>query len=195
MHKPLTRVQIQSSSPLRIEPKVGVVESFDWHKDRQVVERGAIPDPEGRAILLNSVENREELKSKLKIAPVSLNDANMAGQRISVVIRFSACERGNITGENVVLRGGVTSDLLCVGDSLSLKRGEQVVARLRVASPRWPCNKFDRRHGCVDTMAACFCYCLVNFVPVNATQRKRKRVVTLFKSLVLIAGSSFSKDN
>ena len=131
MHKPLTREPLPADYVGRLEPVEGLVGSSDWHRDRQVVERGAIPDPENRALLLNSIENRQELASMLPRVPESLDDANMAG-------------------ENVVLRsngGESTCDLLCVGDALSVRRGTEVCAQLVVASPRWPCYKFDRRHG------------------------------------------------
>jgi MOSC domain-containing protein YiiM len=129
MHRPLTRERVaDAAGPVQLEPLCGMVASHDWHLDRQVVQRGAIADPENRALLLNSVENRAQVRSLLAQPPASLNDANMAG-------------------ENVVVRGGVTSDLLCVGDLLAVQRGAAVVARFRVASPRWPCYKFDRRHG------------------------------------------------
>lgn len=107
-----------------------------------------MPDPGSRAILLQSEENRREVARLLsRFDMPSLRDENAFG-------------------ENVVVRGGLTPDLLCVGDLLEVTRSTRsttaadagadgrgadgvaaaVVLRMRVASPRWPCYKMDSRH-------------------------------------------------
>jgi MOSC domain-containing protein YiiM len=65
---------------------------------QQVRERNWVPDPENRAVLFQSIENGSILKSLFP----SLDNL----------------KEENLFGENIVVSGGITGELLCIGDIL-----------------------------------------------------------------------------
>eukprot|EP01084_Bolivina_argentea_P092305 166081_1 len=136
MHKPQTRIQIESKEqPVDVIPTEGITTSSDWHRDRQIKQRNWIPDPENRALLLQTYQNGEILKS-------SFPDLDI----------FNKTDKHtNLFGENIVMKRidknnmESTCNLFCIGDILQIQRNGKTVCELQIASPRWPCYKLDKR--------------------------------------------------
>ncbi len=100
----------------------GLVDSFDWHRDKQVKSREAAGKcPNDRAILIQNKENLKILKEKFP-------DVN-------------TFDLDSPFGENIDLEGSFTPNNLCIGDILEIIRDNSVVCVLQVTSPRWPCYK------------------------------------------------------
>eukprot|EP01083_Nonionella_stella_P269512 911990_1 len=164
-HKPQTRIQIEAKhQPVEIVPLEGITMSSDWHRDLQVKQRNWVPDPGNRAILLQTKENVEILRSTFP--------------NVSIFSDFT--NNSNVFGENVMMKRfdsdaiESTCSIFCIGDVLEIQRNGYVVGELSIASPRWPCYKIDKRcdvkdrqnHSvqkhCVDTsLGGMFCSVLM----------------------------------
>eukprot|EP01084_Bolivina_argentea_P076731 139095_1 len=134
-HKPQTRILIpKKQQPVNIIPIEGMVISSDWHRDIQVKKRNWVPDPENRAILLQTEENGQILQSLFTDLSIFNNLKNV-----------------NLFGENVVIKRidknnlESTCNIFCIGDILEIQRNNKIVCELQIASCRWPCYKLDKR--------------------------------------------------
>lgn len=140
LHKSFTRIATPAGE-VKLDD-LGLEDSHDWHRDKQVRERGEIKDPGERALLFQSRANIEALK---KLFP-----------------QATSLARDSAFGENIVLDGDeFIPTKLCVGDVLHVLRkrrssgsssddNEEVVAILAITSPRWPCYKIDLNHKFPD---------------------------------------------
>lgn len=119
LHRSYTRERETKSCAVRVD---GLSGSFDWHRDKQVKERGEVTHAEDRAILCQFEENVDELKRRFPAAVASLAEESCFGENLRVV-------------------GVGCWETICVGDRFAVR---DVV--LEVSAPRWPCYKVDKKH-------------------------------------------------
>ena len=129
MHVSFTRISIKEEGMDTVQVlHDGIVESFDWHRDKQVTARkGAGDSPEDRALLIQTKENLKRLKEIFpEVATFEINSS---------------------FGENLLIEGNLGPKTLCVGDVLHFKRRNEIVCAIKITSPRWPCYKIDMKHS------------------------------------------------
>jgi len=124
-HKALTREPYPPGAEVPLTSN-GLEQSFEWHRDAQVISRGTLKRATDRAVLCQSVQHYSFLQQSFPQTRESLCG----------VAAF---------GENALI-DGLDSSLLCIGDIFHVVRGnaDNVVATLQVSNPRRPCYKVPR---------------------------------------------------
>ena len=167
MHKAQTRKKIEfCHQPVQVIPIEGITISSDWHRDKQVQERNWVPDPENRAILIQTYDNKCILQSKFPIFKDNESYANMFGENMVIkrVYNNDNEDQDQKQEAKVVTEPISACNIFCIGDILEISRDGIVVCKLQIASPRWPCYKIDKRCNIIksgdNTQASVQKYCV-----------------------------------
>eukprot|EP00039_Didymoeca_costata_P030490 m.29855 g.29855 ORF g.29855 m.29855 type:complete len:297 (-) comp8143_c0_seq1:94-984(-) len=105
--------------------------STEWHRSKRALLIEPNLDKGERAVLFQSIENLEELKTQF---PQHRTDFELKDKEANF-------------GENVCM-SGMNVDSVCIGDIYQVKRNGKLINLLfKVTSPRRPCGKVDITHA------------------------------------------------